>query len=135
MPAVIGQSGLTFEGGPSVDDDPAGAWVAFAQTLQSALDGPSVASCEFDAGPPGQMTVERAIWMLVGGDVLIHTWDLARATGQDERIDATIATEMLIAMQPIDELLRSSGHYGPKITVPDEADNQTKLIAFTGRRP
>ena len=37
--------------------------------------------------------------------------------------------------EPIDDLLRSSGHYGPKVDVPDDADTQTKLIAFTGRDP
>ena len=133
VPNVIGRSGLTFAPGPSVDDDPAGAWIQLADTLQAAIDDPAVASREFDAGPPGQLTVERAIGMLVLGDVLIHTWDLARATGQDERIDATIASEMLIDMQPIDDVLRDSGHFGPKVVVPDNADDQTKLIAFTGR--
>jgi hypothetical protein len=32
-------------------------------------------------------------------------------------------------------MLRQSGHYGPKAEVADDADDQTKLIAFTGRRP
>ena len=135
MPAVIGRSGLTLAAGPSVHADPAGAWIQLADALQAALDDPAVASREFDAGPPGQLTVERAIGMLVLGDVLIHTWDLARATGQDERLDARIASEMLVGMQPIDDMLRSSGHYGPKVNVPDDADDQTKLIAFTGRNP
>ena len=135
VPAVIGRSGLTLAAGPSVHADPAGAWIQLADALQAALDDPAVASREFDAGPPGQLTVERAIGMLVLGDVLIHTWDLARATGQDERLDARIASEMLVGMQPIDDMLRSSGHYGPKVNVPDDADDQTKLIAFTGRNP
>jgi hypothetical protein len=38
-------------------------------------------------------------------------------------------------MLPFDAALRASGHYGPKVDVPDTADDQTKLIAFTGRRP
>ncbi|HEY7135757.1 MAG TPA: hypothetical protein VIB48_11880 [Acidimicrobiia bacterium] len=45
-----------------------------------------------------------------------------------------LALELLLGMQ-VDELLRQSGHYGPKVEVPDGADEQTKLIAFTGRRP
>jgi uncharacterized protein (TIGR03086 family) len=73
--------------------------------------------------------------MIVLGDVLIHTWDLATATGLDDRLDATIVTEMLIGMQPMDDMLRQSGHYGPKVEVADDADDQTKLIAFTGRHP
>ena len=135
VPAVIGRSGITFASSTSIDVDPAAAWQQLAATLQSALDDPLIATREFDAGPPGQLTVENAIGMLVMGDVLIHTWDLARATGQDERIDAALASEMLVGMQPIDDMLRGSGHYGPKVDVPADADDQTKLIAFTGRNP
>jgi uncharacterized protein (TIGR03086 family) len=135
VPAVIGRSGITFPTGPSVDDDVIGAWAGLADTLQRALDDPGVAAQTFDAGPPGQMSVAQAIDMLVVGDVLIHTWDLARATGLDERLDEGLAEGMLAGMQPIDELLRQSGHYGPKVPVADDADTQTKLIAFTGRDP
>jgi uncharacterized protein (TIGR03086 family) len=135
VPAVIGRSGITFGSGPSVDDDPAGAWHALANTLQLSLDNPDVAARMFDAGPPGEMSVENAIGMLVTGDVLIHTWDLAVAAGLDSQLDPIIVSEMLVGMQPIDEMLRSSGHYGPKVAVPDNADDQTKLIAFVGRDP
>lgn len=135
VPAVIGRSGVALQPGPSVDTDPAGAWVALATALQSALDDPAVASTEFDVGPPGRMSVERAIGMIVLGDVLVHTWDLARATGQAEDVDVVIAAEMLEGMQAIDEMLRQSGHYGPKVPVPDDADVVTRLVAFTGRTP
>ena len=135
VPAVIGQSGLIFASDISVDSDPVGAWTQVADTLQAALDDPTVAAREFDAGPPGRVTVEFAIGMMVLGDVLIHTWDIARATGQNEHIDTAIASEMLVGMQSIDDMLRASGQYGPKIAVPTDADDQTKLIAFTGRNP
>ena len=127
--------GIEFPAGPSVDVDPAGAWKNLADTLQAALDDPEVASRNFDVGPPGQMTVEDAIGMIVIGDVLIHTWDLATATGFDVRLRPDHRPEMLAGMQPIDEMLRQSGHYGPKVEVPDDADDQTKLLAFTGRDP
>jgi hypothetical protein len=38
-------------------------------------------------------------------------------------------------MQPHDDLLRKRGRYGPEIDMPAEADEQTRLVAFTGRRP
>ncbi len=134
-PSVIGRSGIVFRPGPPVDQDPAGAWAALADTLQGALDDPAVAAQTFDVGPPGEMTVEAAIDMLVTGDVLVHTWDLARACGLDERLDEGLVAEQYAGMQPLDELLRSSGHYGPRVDVPATADTQTKLIAFTGRQP
>jgi len=38
-------------------------------------------------------------------------------------------------MEPLDELLRQSGQYGARVPVPDDADEQTRLIAFVGRDP
>ena len=135
IPAFLRSAEINIVEGPSVDDDPAGAWANLAEQLQTMLDTPRIAAVEFDAGPPGRMTIENAINMLMTGDIVVHTWDLARATGLDESIDGIIATEMLHGMQPIDAMLRQSGHYGPKVEVPDTADDQTKLIAFTGRTP
>lgn len=40
---------------------------------------------------------------------------------------------MLEGMLPLDEVLRQSGQYGPRVEVPDDADVQTKLLAFIGR--
>jgi uncharacterized protein (TIGR03086 family) len=134
VPDVIGRADIEF---PTVDDrsDAVAAWTALDTTLQAALDDPDVAARRFDAGPPGELTVEGAIGMLVVGDLLIHTWDLARAGGLDERLPNDIVSEMLIGMEPLDEMLRSSGHYGPRVDVAADADDQTKLIAFTGRTP
>jgi uncharacterized protein (TIGR03086 family) len=135
MPGMLRGADIEVPVGPSVQDDPAGAWQVLADAIQQALDDPATAAHEFDAGPPGRLSVERAVGMLMTGDILVHTWDLARATGQDETLDATLVGEMLVGMQPMDEVLRQSGHFGPKVSVPDDADLQTQLIAFTGRTP
>jgi uncharacterized protein (TIGR03086 family) len=67
--------------------------------------------------------------------VFLHRWDLARATGQDETLDPDKCAEMLEGMLPMDDALRQSGHFGPRVEVPDDADVQTKLLAFIGRTP
>lgn len=134
VPGVLGAAGVVFPPEAS-DDDPEVAWVAVAETIQAALDDPEVAERRFDAGPPGELTVAAAVDMLVTGDVLIHTWDLARAAGLDETIDEAVAAGMLAGMEPMDEMLRDSGHFGPKVEPPPGADVQTRLIAFTGRTP
>jgi len=135
VPSVIGRADIVFPAAPSVDEEPCEAWQALADTLQAALDDPNVAARTFDAGPPGELTVEAAIGMLVVGDVLIHTWDLATAAGLDDHLDPVVVTDMLRGIEPLDEALRNSGHYGPRVVVSDTADDQTKLIAFTGRQP
>jgi uncharacterized protein (TIGR03086 family) len=134
IPSVIGRAGISFDDGPAVDVDPAGAWRHLAHTLQAALDDPTTASRSFDVGPPGEMTVEAAINLIVLGDVFIHCWDLAVATGQTCSLDATMATEMYIEMQQMDDMLRASGHFAPRVHT-DSTDPTVRLIAFTGRDP
>lgn len=135
MPGMIFDgAGLARPDLPSVDDDPAGAWLALSNALQAALDDPAVAAGELE-NQVGRFSVEQAIDMFCTGDVLVHTWDLARATGLDESLDPEEVHRMLAGMEPMDEALRASGHFGPRVDVPDDADEQTRLIAFTGRHP
>jgi uncharacterized protein (TIGR03086 family) len=127
--------GIEHTPGPSVDDDPVGAWAAVDASIQAALDDPAIARAERESGPMGSMTFEASIDMICTPDVLIHTWDLARATGLDETLDADEVRGLAAAMEPMDQMLRESGHFGPRVEVADDADEQTKLIAFTGRQP
>jgi len=46
-----------------------------------------------------------------------------------------IPPAMLAGMQPIDEVLRASGQYGPKVPVPADAPVQDRLLGFIGRDP
>jgi uncharacterized protein (TIGR03086 family) len=121
--------------GPSVDDDPVGAWRTQTEAVQALLDDPAAAEREYDLPHLGTMTLSQAIDTIYTGDVFLHRWDLARATGQDETLDPEKCAEMLEGMLPMDEVLRQSGHYGAKVDVPDDADVQTRLLAFVGRTP
>jgi uncharacterized protein (TIGR03086 family) len=125
---------LTLPPSPSVDDDPVGAWLALDGALRSTLDDPALAASERDS-PIGRSSLEATLDQIVTGDVLIHTWDLARATGLDERLDPDEVRGLLDGIEPMDEALRSSGHYGPKVAVPDDAGEQDRLLAFLGRQP
>jgi uncharacterized protein (TIGR03086 family) len=131
----FGTWGVEHTPGPSVDDDPAAAWAAVDRSIQAALDDPAIAGAAQASGERGPMTFEASIDMICTPDVLIHTWDLARATGQDDTLDPDEVQGMADAMEPMDKMLRDSGHFGPRVPVPDDADEQTKLIAFTGRQP
>ena len=95
----------------------------------------TTADREHDLPHIGRMSLGQAIDMIYTGDVFLHRWDLARATGQDETLDPDKCAEMLEGMLPMDEVLRQSGQYGPRVDVPDDADVQTKLLAFIGRTP
>jgi uncharacterized protein (TIGR03086 family) len=128
-------AGIELPAGPSVDDDPVTAWRTRVDAVQVLLDDPAVADLEHEFGPMGRATLAEVIDRIYTSDVFLHRWDLAVATGQDATLDPQQCVEMLAGMEPMDDLLRSSGHYGPRIAVPDDADPQTRLLAFIGRDP
>lgn len=101
-----------------------------------ALDNPEIAWRERDS-PGGRKTFEGAVAMFCIPDVLIHTWVLARAAGLDETLDSDEVHRYLTGVEQMaeamDRTLRGSGQYGPKVYVLDDADEQTRLLAFLGR--
>lgn len=113
--------------------DPEAAWETARDAMQAALDDRSIASREYES-PMGTTTFEKTVGMFGVGDVLVHTWDLARAAGLDERLDPDEVKRLYEVMEPNDEMMRKGTAFGPKVEVSDDADDQTKLLAFTGRR-
>jgi uncharacterized protein (TIGR03086 family) len=132
---LAGAGGPALDAGPSVDVDPAGAWAALDAQLHALLDDPAACASTIAHPRAGTHRLDDAIAMFFLGDVLVHTWDLARAGGLDETLDAELVHEMLVGLEPLDEVLRTSGQYGPRVPVPADAAEQVRLIAFTGRQP
>lgn len=128
-------AGVDLPGGPSVDDDPVGAWTVQCDGIQALLDDPATAGRVLVNPHLGEVPLDEAIDRFYTSDVFMHTWDLARAAGLDETLDPARCGVLLEGMRPLDEVLRASGQYGPRTPVPDDADVQTRLLAFIGRRP
>lgn len=136
LPAFLAAAGgPDLPAGPAVDDDPGAAWAAIDSGIQALLDDPVAAAVEVSHPRAGTHRLDDAVAQFFLGDVVVHTWDLARAAGLDETLDADVVHDLLAGMEPLDDVLRASGHYGPRVEVPADADEQTRLIAFTGRRP
>jgi len=109
------------------------------------LDDPVPAAIECDT-PNGRMTLERQIDEVTSDDLPQHGWDLARATGQDDTIDArdverlwSITTAIPSEMM---EKYRTPGAFGPgievfgpEVKVPDSAPLQHRLLGLIGRDP
>lgn len=134
-PFLRAGSGVELPPGPPVDDDPAGAWQAHVDAVQALLDDPATAGRRLTNPHIGDLPLDRAIDQFYTSDVFMHTWDLARATGQDDRLDPDFCAQMLGGMEPMEDIIRSSGQYGPRVTVKDDADAQTRLLGFIGRDP
>lgn len=134
-PFLYQGAGITLPTGPDVDQDALAAWRTFSDGVQAVLDDPAAADTVFAHVHTGELPLPQAISEFFTADVFMHTWDLARATGQDDTLDPDRCQDMLADMEAYDDALRASGQYGPRIQVPDDADPQTKLLAFIGRNP
>ncbi len=115
------------------DEDLIIAWGDATAAIRASLGDPDRAAATTVRGPFAEQPFESLVGRLLCTDTLIHTWDLARATGQDESLDpegVAKASEFLI---PIDDAIRRPGGFAPKITPAPGADAQSELLNFCGR--
>jgi uncharacterized protein (TIGR03086 family) len=136
FPAFLaGGSDVRLPAGPSTTDDPVGAWDAQSVAVQRILDDPASASATFVNPHIGELPLADAIDRFYTADVFMHTWDLARATGQADALDPDYCAELLAGMIRFEQAMRGSGQYGPRVPVPDDASVQDRLLGFIGRDP
>jgi len=119
---------------PSVDDDPVSAWDAARAKVQASLDDPGRAQTEY-TGFTGTSTFEEGVGRFLCTDLVVHGWDLARATGLDERIDPEDVDRVWAVAKGFGDVLRSPQAFGPEVEPPPDADDQQRLLAVLGRRP
>lgn len=67
-------------------------------------------------------------------EVVLHGWDLARATGQEFVLDDATATACLGFVESFDPA-GPPGLFGPAVPVPDDAPVMDRLVARAGRDP
>jgi len=137
---VVDSSGMFFgfvgretPESPSVDEDPVAAFDAVRTAVQADLDDPDRAGTTFE-GFSGPSTFGDAVDRFLAFDLVVHGWDLARATGLDEAIDPAELGRIAEAAEAMGPMLRSSGAFGPEVAVGPDADQQTRLLAFLGRQ-
>jgi uncharacterized protein (TIGR03086 family) len=127
---TIADVGDRFDG-DILGDDPKGAFDRAAAEATAAAVEPGVVEriVHISSGdsPAGEYLGE------LFSDFVIHGWDLARAIGADDTIDAGFATDLYRRMAPMEDEMRSWGIYGDRVEVPQDADTQTKLLAIVGR--
>ena len=128
-------AGIRLEAGPPVDTDPVAAWQVHSDAVQALLDDPATPSRVLGNQHTGDLPLDEAVDRFYTSDVFMHTWDLARATGQDETLDPVKCEELLEGMVPFEDAMRGSGQYGPRVEVPEDSDVQTRMLAFIGRDP
>jgi uncharacterized protein (TIGR03086 family) len=113
--------------------DPVARWALTVSAISSALRG-AVGGKEMATPAPSDADLSRLLPVLTT-DVLVHTWDLARAVGVDPQLDPELCAISYAVVQPNDERLRASDMFGPAVPVSADADPATRLVAFLGRDP
>jgi uncharacterized protein (TIGR03086 family) len=84
-------------------------------------------------GPFGPMPAADLLGRFVATDTLVHTWDLARSVGGDEKLPEDIVAGAYAGLKPMDAMIRQPKVFAAKIEV-DGADLQTEFLSFLGRR-
>ena len=84
--------------------------------------------------PFGQMPAGHFL-MIPLGDIVIHKWDLAKATNQNTSIDSGLAEASYGALSQGIEQARELGFFGSEVTVPISGSIQDKLLGLSGRQP
>ncbi len=131
----LGFIGRSPDPGPDVADDPLGAVRSATGAVQAALDDPATAEATYQ-GFGGEMTFAAGVGAFLVPDLVIHRWDLARATGGDESVDPSdVAVIRAQMVEWPEELMRSPQAFGPAVDAPPGADDWQQLLAFLGRRP
>ncbi|MCU1596173.1 MAG: hypothetical protein JWO12_3565 [Frankiales bacterium] len=115
------------------DADVTTAWTSVRADLEKALRDRGDERIPAFFG--GEAPFGELVDTLLCADTLLHTWDLARATSQDDTLDLTAVAKAHSFLTPYGEAMRAPGGFGPEVTVPAEASAQERLVAFAGRNP
>jgi uncharacterized protein (TIGR03086 family) len=133
FPGFLRAGGVSLAAGPPVADDPAAAWDHHAEAVQAVLD--ERGDEPFTHPYVGTHRLADAVDRFYVSDVFMHSWDLARATGQDVALDEDFAAGLLQGLAQMEEVLRSSGQYGAPVPVAADAPVVDRLMGFIGRDP
>ena len=139
--AMLAPLGRSLGPESSAAGGPIDAFTSARARLQHALDDPAVAGTACDT-PTGTLTFAEHVDAALSVDLVVHGWDLARATGQDDTIQAEDLQLLWPIAQAIPEQFRVPGAFrpglvvfGPQVQVAADAPLQHKILGMYGRDP
>ncbi|WP_326834605.1 TIGR03086 family metal-binding protein [Amycolatopsis rhabdoformis] len=110
--------------------DPARAWRTACDETAPVLTAEGLARVRTIEGfGTGPLTSLLPVFVT---DALVHSWDVAHATGVAVTLDPRLVTDTAARMRAIP--LQRPEFFGPEVTPPQDADETTRLLAFLGRR-
>jgi uncharacterized protein (TIGR03086 family) len=116
-----------------VGEDPVASWQSAREATLAALTPDALARVV--PGPVGEMPLGTMIEQFMAGEVMVHTWDLARAAGLDVTLDPQLVEETFARWEPMDSpAMRQPGVFAARLAAPEGASRQDQLMAFLGRQ-
>ncbi|WP_172382670.1 TIGR03086 family metal-binding protein [Streptomyces sp. MNP-20] len=130
--ATVEEVGDRFDG-DLLGPDPVVSWDTAAAASRAALGAPGAltGTVHLSYGD----TPARAYCAQMTTDLVVHTWDLARAIGADERLPDALVAAAAREVAPYAADLARSGLFAAPVEPPPGADAQTELLCLLGRTP
>jgi uncharacterized protein (TIGR03086 family) len=126
--STIDEVGDRFAG-DLLADDPVGSFERANAAALAAVDEAPDRDVHLSFGDVPRAEYTRQL----AADHLVHAWDLARALGEDDTLDAEAVAAVREWFGSMEEAYRGAGVIGARVPVPADADPQTVLLAMFGR--
>jgi uncharacterized protein (TIGR03086 family) len=116
--------------GDVLGDDPIGITLRALDESSDAFERGGDRPVQLSRGmtPASEYCFERM------NDLVVHNWDLAKGIGINVELDLECMEVALEGYRKLEPVLRPAGALGPDVEVADDADPQTRYLAFFGRR-
>jgi uncharacterized protein (TIGR03086 family) len=88
-----------------------------------------------DRGVMGSATPAKDIAAMLIAEMVLHGWDIAKATGQDYQCSKELADELLETVEAQGEMFRQYQGFAAIVPVPDGADAFDRALSLSGRDP
>lgn len=134
-PLLAGKSiedvGGTFDG-DQLGSDAIAAWEAAADASRAGFCAEGALQRAVNLSYGDTPAADYCAEMIT--DLVVHSWDLARATGADERLDPDLIRFAHDHGAGQADELAASGYFAEALPVGSDSDAQTTMLALYGRR-
>lgn len=112
-----------------------GGWRSRFDTETARLVEAWAAPGALEGTSRGMGMPQRTVAGMVLGDLTVHAWDVARATGQDFTPHGPSIPVLLDIWRELAPMGRKMGVFGEPFPVPEDASGFVELLGLSGRDP
>ncbi|NLD77940.1 MAG: maleylpyruvate isomerase family mycothiol-dependent enzyme [Acidimicrobiales bacterium] len=125
--------GVALPDAPTVDVDPAQAWVAHVSAIEPVIADDALMATPYD-GHFGPTTIGDTIRDFYVFDMVAHRWDIATATGQETHFTGEELDQLDKGMDGFGPALYMPGVAKAGVEAPQGATREEQVLARMGRQ-